>query len=107
MGRSAMPAARFRIAFAAAAVLPLAGCFDVFPQLALFPHAQFVTITDVDLRSGQDAETSIVGHLPKGAIVSPIGQAGSEANATWRVDSPQGIGWVYTRYLAPLPPQDE
>jgi uncharacterized protein YraI len=95
------------VVFAIAVVLTLTGCFDRFPQLAFFPHSQFVTITDIDLRSGQDDESSIVAHVPKGTIVVPIGQMGSETDATWRVNTPEGIGWVYTRYLASLPPQDE
>jgi hypothetical protein len=98
---------KLRAAFVVAAGLLLAGCFDRFSQLTLFPHSQFVTVDDIDLRSGQDDESSIVAHLPKGTIVTPMGQVGSEANATWRVDSPQGIGWVYTRYLAQLPHPDE
>jgi uncharacterized protein YraI len=95
------------IVFVMAAGLLLAGCFDRFPQLAFFPHSQFVTITDVALRSGQDDESSIVAHVPKGTIVVPIGQMGSEANATWRVNTPEGIGWVYTRYLASLHQADD
>jgi uncharacterized protein YraI len=95
------------VVFALAVGLLLTGCFDRFPQLALFPHAQFVTITDVALRSGQDDESSIVAHVPKGTTVVPMGPVGSETHATWRVNTPEGIGWVYTRYLASLPPQDE
>jgi hypothetical protein len=98
---------RLRVAFVLAIGLLVAGCFDRFTQLALFPHSQFVTIADVDLRSGQDDESSIVAHLPKGTIVTPIGQVGSECPACWRVDTPQGIGWLYTGYLAPLPHPDE
>ena len=98
---------KFPVVFVMAAGLLLTGCFDRFPQLALFPHSQFVTIADVELRSGQDDESSIVAHLPKGSVVVPMGQVGSETNATWRVNTTEGIGWVYTRYLASLPPQDE
>jgi hypothetical protein len=95
------------VVFAMAVGLLLTGCFDRFPQLALFPHAQFVTIADVELRSGQDDESSIVAHVPKGTTVVPIGQMGSETNATWRVNAPEGIGWVYTRYLASLHQADD
>ncbi|HML11262.1 MAG TPA: hypothetical protein VK432_10405 [Stellaceae bacterium] len=98
---------RLSVAFVLAAGLLLAGCFDNFTQLALFPHGQFVTTNDVDLRSGQDDESSIVAHLPKGTVVTPIGQTGSECNSCWRVDTPQGIGWLYDRYLAPLPRTNE
>ena len=96
-----MPSARFSVAFVLTAGLLLSGCFDRFTQLVFFPHSQFVTIDDVDLRSGQDDESALVGHLPKGTIVVPIGQMGSECNSCWRVNTPEGIGWLYTRYLAP------
>ncbi|HVH79534.1 MAG TPA: hypothetical protein VM782_09110, partial [Stellaceae bacterium] len=67
--------------------LLLTGCFDRFTSLALFPHAQFVTVADVDLRSGQDDESGVVARLPKGTVVTPIGQMGSECNSCWRVDT--------------------
>ena len=99
---------RLRIALVLVAGLLLAGCFDRFTQLALFPHSQFVTTADIDLRSGQDDESSIVAHLPRGTVVTPIGQVGSHCTAAcWRVDTPQGIGWLYTAYLASLPHPDE
>jgi hypothetical protein len=100
--RAAMSSSRKHAAIAVICAFVLAGCFDRFTPLVLFPHSQFVTVADVDLRSGQD-ESSIVAHLSKGTVVAPIGQMGSECNDCWRVDTPQGIGWVYTRYLAPLP----
>ena len=89
------------------AALVLGGCFDRFMPLVLFPHSQFVTLYDIDLRSGQEDESSVVARLPKGTVVTPIGQMGSECSSCWRVDTPQGIGWVYIRYLAMLPPADE
>jgi len=101
-----MPRARFSVAFVIAAGVMLGGCFDRSTALVFFPHSQFVTVADVDLRSGQDDESSIVARLPKGTIVTPIGQSGSECNACWRVDTPQGVGWLFTRYLASLPPVD-
>ena len=102
-----MPPAKSRIPFALAVGLLLAGCFDRFPQLALFPHSQFVTTADINLRSAEDDGSSIVARLPKGTAVTPIGQVGSECGACWRVDTPQGVGWVYTVQLAPLPSPDE
>ena len=102
-----MSSRKFSAVFVSAAVLLLAGCFDRIPQLALFPHSQFVTVADVNLRSGQEDESEIVARVPKGTIVVPIGQMGSECNACWRVNTPEGIGWLYTRYLASLPPVDE
>jgi uncharacterized protein involved in propanediol utilization len=108
MERAAMWSTRKSAAVIAICGFLLAGCVDVFTPLVLFPHSQFVTVADVDLRSGQDDESSIVAHVPKGTIVTPIGQMGSEANAAWRINTPEGIGWVYTRYLAslPLPPEE-
>jgi len=97
---------KLSLASAIAAGLMLGGCIDSFSTFVVFPHAQFVTIADVDLRSGQDAETSVVAHLPKGTVVNPLGQSGSECNSCMRVDTPQGSGWLYTRYLATLPPVD-
>jgi hypothetical protein len=55
------------------------------------------------LRSGQDDDSSIVARIPKGTIVTPIGQTGSHCNACAKVDTPQGVGWLYTYYLEPLP----
>jgi hypothetical protein len=98
---------RSRIAFVIAAGLLLAGCFDRFPQLALFRHSQFVTTNDIDLRSGQDVDSSVVARLPKGTVVTPIGQTGSNCQACWRVETPDGIGWVSTLFLAPVPHPDE
>jgi len=98
---------RFRVAFALAAGLLLAGCFDRFTQLTLFPHSQFVTTDDINLRSGQDVDSSVVARVPKGTVVTPIGQTGSECHACWRVETPNGVGWVSTAFLAPLPHPDE
>jgi len=95
---------RLPIVAALLAGLLLGGCFDRFTSLVLFPHSHFVTVADIDLRSGQEDESSVVAHLAKGTVVTPVGQTGSECNSCWRVETPQGIGWVYTRYLAPLPP---
>jgi predicted small secreted protein len=99
---------RLRVTLVLASALLLAGCFDRFPQLALFPHSQFVTTADVDLRSDQADESEVVAHLAKGTVVVPIGQVGSHSTAAcWRVNTPQGVGWLYTAYLAPLPHPDE
>ena len=101
-----MPSARFSLTFVIAAGLMLGGCFDRSTALVFFPHSQFVTLADVNLRSSQDDDSSIVARLPKGTVVTPIGQSGSECNSCWRVDTPQGAGWLYTYYLASLPPTD-
>ena len=98
-----MPSSK-RLAFVIAAGLLLTGCFDKATGLVWFPHSPLVTIADVDLRSGQDDESAVVGRLAKGTVVTPIGQAGSECNSCVRVDTPEGVGWLYTRYVATLPP---
>jgi SH3 domain-containing protein len=98
---------RLRVAFVLATGLVLAGCVDRFPQLALFPHSQFVTTDDINLRSAQDVDSSIVARVPKGTVVTPVGRTGSECHACWEVDTPEGVGWVSTVFLAPLPHPDE
>jgi hypothetical protein len=99
-----MPLSKISRAFIiAAAGVSLAGCFDQSTALVLFPHSPLVTITDVDLRSGQDDESAVVARLAKGTVVNPIGQAGSECNSCVRVDTPEGVGWLYTRYVATVP----
>jgi hypothetical protein len=106
MGRTSMRSTRFAIAFVVAAAIQLTGCIDVFPQFVIFPHSQFVTIADMNLRAGQADDSAIVARLPKGTVVKPIGQSGSECDSCWRVITPQGIGWVYTYFLTPLPITD-
>jgi len=101
-----MPPSKLSLAFLIVAGLLLTGCFDRFTALVFFPHSQFVTIADVDLLSGQDEHSAVVGRLPKGTIVTPIGQSGSECNSCMRADTPQGVGWLYTRYLTPVPSAD-
>jgi hypothetical protein len=101
-----MPPSKVWLAFVTAAGVLLAGCFDQSTALVWFPHSPFVTIADVDLRSGQDGDSAIVGRLARGTVVTPIGQAGSECNSCMRVDTPQGVGWLYTRYVAPVPQDD-
>jgi hypothetical protein len=101
-----MRSTRFAIAFAVAAGTLLTGCIDVFPQFVIFPHSQFVTIADINLRQGQADDSAVVARLPKGTVVSPIGQAGSSCDQCWRVVTPEGIGWVYTYFLTTLPITD-
>jgi uncharacterized protein YraI len=60
--------------------------------------AKFQTVAEVALRSGQDDESSVVAMLPKGTPVVPVGWVGAECMC-WKVDTPQGTGWLYTRYV--------
>jgi len=101
-----MRSTRFAIAFVMAVGLSLTGCIDVFPQFVIFPHSQFVTIADINLRQGQADDSAVVARLPKGTVVSPIGQSGSECDSCWRVVTPEGIGWVYNYFLTTLPMTD-
>lgn len=93
------------------AVLLLSGClgmpnssFDipftgiVVPQ-SDFATAGWVTTAEVTLRAGQDDEARPVALLPRGTPLVPIGIVGAECDC-WKVDSPAGSGWLYTRYIA-------
>jgi len=61
--------------------------------------SQYFTNNTVALRSSQEDDAEVVAWLPKGMQVVPDGVVGSHANSTWKVDTPMGTGWVYTRYL--------
>jgi hypothetical protein len=97
---------RLSVAFIIAAGVALGGCFDKFTALVWFPHSSFVTITDVDLLDGQEHDSGVIARLPKGTVVNPIGQSGSHCNSCMRVATPEGVGWLYTRYMAPIPETD-
>jgi len=101
-----MSPSKVRLAFVIAAAMLLTGCFDKATALVWFPHSQLVTIADVDLLSGQDDESPVVARLAKGTVVTPIGQSGSHCNSCVRVDTPDGVGWLYTRYVTTLPPEE-
>ena len=68
--------------------------------------AKFQTVAEVALRSGQDDDSGVVAMLPKGTPVVPVGWVGSEC-VCWKVDTPQGTGWLYTRYIDLRAPVDE
>jgi hypothetical protein len=63
-----------------------------------FATAHFATAAEVVLRAGEDDESRPVAVLPRGTPVVPIGSTGGESEA-WRVDTPSGAGWLYTRYI--------
>ena len=98
-----MSSAKWSRVLVLVAGLALAGCFDKATQLVLFPHSSFITVVDADLRSGQDDESTVIAHIPKGTTVVPMGQMGSHCNNCWLVNTPEGIGWMFTRYLAQPP----
>jgi hypothetical protein len=101
-----MPSSKVRLGLVIAAGVLLTGCFDQSTGLVWFPHSQLVTIADVDLLSGQDDDSPVVARLAKGTVVTPIGQSGSHCNSCVRVDTPDGVGWLYTRYVTPTPPEE-
>ena len=51
-------------------------------------------------------ESPVVAPLAKGTVVTPIGQSGSHCNSCVRVDTPEGVGWLYTRYVTTTPPEE-
>jgi hypothetical protein len=59
-----------------------------------------VTTAEVSLREGLEDETPVIAVLGEGTPVVPVGIIGSECPC-WKVATPAGTGWVYTRYLAP------
>jgi uncharacterized protein YraI len=85
------------------AALMLAGCAIMQPDMTT---AKFQTVAEVALRSGQDDESSVVAMLPKGTPVAPVGWVGAEC-VCWKVDTPQGTGWLYQRYIDLRAPIDE
>jgi hypothetical protein len=80
------------------AALLLSGC----TTLGLAPPHQsvsiFTTNQQVALRSSQADDSAVVAVLPKGTPVSLDGRVGSEC-VCWKVDTPEGTGWVYTWFL--------
>ena len=64
-----------------------------------FANAHFATTTEVALRSGQEDEDPVVAILPKDTPVVLAGVTGSECVCV-KVATPEGVGWLYTRYIA-------
>ncbi|HZK91224.1 MAG TPA: hypothetical protein VFC56_13850 [Stellaceae bacterium] len=73
------------------AALLLGGCVN-------YANSEFATNQDVDLRFGQADDSSITAHVPRGTPVERLGWVGGECEC-WLVTTPNGTGWVYTRYL--------
>jgi hypothetical protein len=70
---------------------PLAGCFD-------YQNSEFTTNQDVALRAGQADDARVTATVPRGTPVERLGWVGGECEC-WLVATPNGVGWVYTRYL--------
>jgi hypothetical protein len=58
----------------------------------------FTTMADLHLRAAPGAHAPIVATLPAGTQVRTSGQ---EAGNWISVETPNGTGWVYRRFLAP------
>ncbi|MBV8776622.1 MAG: hypothetical protein JO032_19265 [Alphaproteobacteria bacterium] len=58
----------------------------------------FTTNQDVVLRMTQADDSAITARVPRGTVVQRWGWVGSECEC-WLVTTPQGTGFVYTRYL--------
>jgi len=83
-----MPVARFLVGVAG---LLLAGCVS-------YDKSEFATNADVALRAGQADDAPITATVPRGTPVERLGWVGGECQC-WLVATPNGIGWIYTRYL--------
>jgi len=63
-----------------------------------FAQAPFETVTETELRSGEEYESSVVAVLPEGTPVVTVGTTGGECMCT-RVATPLGVGWISNRYF--------
>jgi uncharacterized protein YraI len=89
-----MPRRLLPLLFAAAAATSL------LSACAPASDAEYATTAEVALLSGQGEDASIVAWLPRGTPLVPTGQVDSHGTAAWRVDTPMGTGWVYTRFIS-------
>jgi outer membrane lipoprotein SlyB len=80
-------------AAAGAAGALLAGCAG--PGVSQFS----TNIEGVQLHSAMDENGPTVAVLPKGTPVERVADTVSSSCECWLVSTPEGIGWVYTRYL--------
>lgn len=58
----------------------------------------FATTADLHLRAGPGVGAPVVATLPRG---TPVQRNGMVEGNWWGVRTPDGTGWVYSRYLAP------
>jgi hypothetical protein len=72
--------------------LLLGGCVD-------YASSEFMTNQDVALRLTQADDSTITARVPRGTPVERLGWVGGECEC-WLVATPNGVGWVYTRFLA-------
>jgi hypothetical protein len=80
----------------------LSGCGEPYTLQPLFRttnNPQFFVVDDTPLRSGEDDEASVVAIVPRGTLVEPEGEFSKEAQLEMKVSTPQGNGWVYSRFV--------
>lgn len=88
----------------------LTGCGEPYTLQPIFRETgnpQFVTVADVEMRSGQEDEDSVVAIIPEGTVVVPVNEVAKETMMEWKVSAPQGTGWIYTRYIALHEPPEQ
>ena len=59
---------------------------------------EFVAVVDLNMHVAPGDMAPVSTVLPAG---TPMRLAGPDVGGWWRVNSPYGIGWVYSRYLDP------
>ena len=62
------------------------------------PAAHYAVTSPLRLRTGPGVNNTIIATLPAG---SQVQATGSQQGDWWEVQTPQGTGWVGSRYLAP------
>jgi uncharacterized protein YgiM (DUF1202 family) len=62
------------------------------------PGTNYATTSPLHLRSGPGVNNPVIGTLPSGTQVQATG---SQQGGWWEVQSPDGTGWVSSRYLSP------
>jgi uncharacterized protein YgiM (DUF1202 family) len=62
------------------------------------PAADYAVTAPLHLRTGPGVNSSIIATLPPGMQVLATG---SQQGAWWEVQTPEGTGWVSSRFLAP------
>jgi hypothetical protein len=75
--------------------IPFTGIMVPTPD---FASAKFETIAEVALRASEEDESRVVAVVPEHTPVVLAGTTGGECVCV-RVATPQGVGWLYTRYI--------
>lgn len=73
------------------AALLLGGCVD-------YANSEFATNQAVALHLTQAEGSPVTARVPRGTPVERLGWVGDQCEC-WLVSTPDGVGWVYTRYL--------